>query len=554
MAATFYYAVTGRAPTDSIDRYDDDDIIMPSAVGVKVSPKKEDVLLKALAVNYQNRYQTMAEFITELTKATVQTPQVAPTTAYNTADLIKNSHAPENMQKQVFQEAPLISTSENTSVSNSVTLQNTDNGSKKTDKTVTSSQPASANAEITLVNIVNRIKQIPSKKLKTVAAVFAVVIVVIVGIKAMSKNNDSNGSYNSSSESMDVGQNKDVTYHKSISSKKTDDANAKAKLVFTNAATYCTKCEINGTPIRNGWYLIDLSKYAKDGTYESNGLEIEKALCSFMGQEKDAGYAVVYISSDHLPTDAYWSDCNIFKYIDLKMLKGTEKLSIDHYLVGGYPNYTSTGSEDSLTVYNYELNFLSNDSEGVSDSKNQNINNTPAQASAVESNTEYMKEIKAAEKGDIVKFGNYDWYIIDKTSTGCTLLCKDVLADSMPFNDRCVNTCWKDCTLRTWLNNSFYKQFSSDEKSKIKKTKCNNDDKWSKDGENDTEDYIFLLSDKEAKAVSKEILETDHHWWLRTSSYSWQDRALYVAQNGNIVDQSDVDTKNRVRPALNLRF
>ncbi|MCQ4022117.1 MULTISPECIES: leucine-rich repeat protein [unclassified Ruminococcus] len=61
-AATFYKAITGRIPPDSIDRIDDDELIMPSALGCKIPKNTEDVLIKALSVQTADRYQSMGEF------------------------------------------------------------------------------------------------------------------------------------------------------------------------------------------------------------------------------------------------------------------------------------------------------------------------------------------------------------------------------------------------------------------------------------------------------------------------------------------------------------
>ena len=62
LGATFYYALTGRLPPDSIDRQDEDEFILPSSLGVKLPAKAEDALCKALAVSAQDRFQSMSEF------------------------------------------------------------------------------------------------------------------------------------------------------------------------------------------------------------------------------------------------------------------------------------------------------------------------------------------------------------------------------------------------------------------------------------------------------------------------------------------------------------
>lgn len=62
LAATMYYAITGRKPPDSIDRTDEDELVPPTTLGVRISAEQEDALLKGLAVSPIDRFQTMAEF------------------------------------------------------------------------------------------------------------------------------------------------------------------------------------------------------------------------------------------------------------------------------------------------------------------------------------------------------------------------------------------------------------------------------------------------------------------------------------------------------------
>ncbi|MCM1104968.1 MAG: protein kinase [Clostridium sp.] len=67
VGASFYFAITGRRPPDSIDRLEEDELIEPSRLGVKIAPEKEDAVLKALSVQPSGRYQTMGEFRQALT-------------------------------------------------------------------------------------------------------------------------------------------------------------------------------------------------------------------------------------------------------------------------------------------------------------------------------------------------------------------------------------------------------------------------------------------------------------------------------------------------------
>lgn len=62
VAASFYYAVTGRRPPDSIDRLEEDDLVPPSSLGIAIPADVENAILKGMGVQPADRYQGMAEF------------------------------------------------------------------------------------------------------------------------------------------------------------------------------------------------------------------------------------------------------------------------------------------------------------------------------------------------------------------------------------------------------------------------------------------------------------------------------------------------------------
>ncbi|MBQ8921114.1 MAG: serine/threonine protein kinase [Oscillospiraceae bacterium] len=62
LGATFYYAITGRRPPDSIERMDEDELVPPSTLGVQITSYQEEALLKAMNVQPSDRYASMAEF------------------------------------------------------------------------------------------------------------------------------------------------------------------------------------------------------------------------------------------------------------------------------------------------------------------------------------------------------------------------------------------------------------------------------------------------------------------------------------------------------------
>ena len=69
MAATFYHTITGKTPPDAIDRLEDDALIPPTTLGIRISDEAEEVLYKALEVAAIDRFQSMGQFAAELKAA-----------------------------------------------------------------------------------------------------------------------------------------------------------------------------------------------------------------------------------------------------------------------------------------------------------------------------------------------------------------------------------------------------------------------------------------------------------------------------------------------------
>jgi len=78
MAATYYYAITGRVPQEAIDRMELDQLVRPSALGADIDQKAELALLKAMAIKAEDRYQSMEEFIAELVPKEQELPPEPP--------------------------------------------------------------------------------------------------------------------------------------------------------------------------------------------------------------------------------------------------------------------------------------------------------------------------------------------------------------------------------------------------------------------------------------------------------------------------------------------
>ena len=62
LAATFYFAITGKRPPDSVDRLDEDDLVPPSSLGVQITDYQEKAIFQAMEVQPHSRFQSMEVF------------------------------------------------------------------------------------------------------------------------------------------------------------------------------------------------------------------------------------------------------------------------------------------------------------------------------------------------------------------------------------------------------------------------------------------------------------------------------------------------------------
>lgn len=66
LAATVYRCVTGKVPEQYLDRTPVDNLTRPSALNRSITPQQEEVILKGMALDYRNRYQTVRELMEAL--------------------------------------------------------------------------------------------------------------------------------------------------------------------------------------------------------------------------------------------------------------------------------------------------------------------------------------------------------------------------------------------------------------------------------------------------------------------------------------------------------
>jgi serine/threonine protein kinase len=81
LGCTFYRAITGQVPPESMDRLQLDDLVRPSQLGAEISPRAEGALLKAMAVKAENRFQSIAEFREALAQPVLGPAPTAPSSS-----------------------------------------------------------------------------------------------------------------------------------------------------------------------------------------------------------------------------------------------------------------------------------------------------------------------------------------------------------------------------------------------------------------------------------------------------------------------------------------
>ena len=105
----------------------------------------------------------------------------------------------------------------------------------------------------------------------------------------------------------------------------------------------------------------------------------------------------------------------------------------------------------------------------------------------------------AAAKRGIIRFGSYDWRVLEERDNKALLLSEKVI-DLQKYHNVFENVTWADSTIRKYLNSDFYNTFKQSEQSQIIETQLSNHDNpwYCVDGGADTSDKIFLLSLEEA--------------------------------------------------------
>ena len=187
--------------------------------------------------------------------------------------------------------------------------------------------------------------------------------------------------------------------------------------------------------------------------------------------------------------------------------------------------------------------------------------------------------------GDTLVFGTYEqdndtsngkekieWLVLAKEGNKL-LLVSDKVLDRQRYNESYDDVTWETCSLRKWLNTTFFNEaFSTEEQAIIQSTNVSSDKnpEYSTNPGNATQDQVFLLSITEAHKYFNsdsarqceptnfafangawESYSGNCWWWLRSPGY-YQDCAASVDSYGDVDECGPRvdDDYSAVRPAI----
>ena len=188
------------------------------------------------------------------------------------------------------------------------------------------------------------------------------------------------------------------------------------------------------------------------------------------------------------------------------------------------------------------------------------------------------------------KWEPIEWQVLAKEEDGVYSVSKYIL-DSQPYNIFFEDCTWETCSLRIWLNDTFYNSaFTSEDKENINLTTLYNEDNpyYGTEGGNDTTDNIWIMSHSDSVNsnygfsnsylsnngmmgqkldITRRVSGSDYsqsqglevnnyngdsHWFLRTPSELAS--ACGVVEDGFADNNPDVCNFAGIRPAFKLKL
>ena len=149
-----------------------------------------------------------------------------------------------------------------------------------------------------------------------------------------------------------------------------------------------------------------------------------------------------------------------------------------------------------------------------------------------------MEELAQTAAGDLVWFGNYDWYVLENDGSRVMLLMAHAQNDDalkyMPYHSQDEAVTWEGCSLRSWLNGSFLENFTQEELNCIVEVQNENPDNpvYQTEGGNSTADRVFLLSADDVQKYTDIIRKIRVDLWLRGPGNAGNTAAFTTSRGG----------------------
>ena len=349
--------------------------------------------------------------------------------------------------------------------------------------------------------------------------------------------------------------------------------------------------------VSNGWdgdyYYVDGKRIINDWVqYNDKWYYLDTDGKYVRGDWKQVGNDWYYFNTNGDMLSNEWVDGKYYVDSNGKMLKDT--ITPDGYYVDVNGEY----NENSMYSYvTQQSSVIQNQSSNIA---NEVLLNQIQKAKLV---PQYAQDT-TVDQIDTVTFGSYyqnnsstkepiEWLVLDRQGNKALLLSKYIL-DCKCYNEEHEDVTWETCTLRNWLNNTFYNTaFNNNEKNYILTTNVINSDNTVHNtrGGNNTNDKVFLLSFDEVKKYfyqsnmhdSNKRLATsgtnyaktvdnfgeklwvyyDNTAWYNGNTLFWlrspgrdQDRAAIVGNGGafSAIGRNVDKYNNGVRPAIWIKY
>ncbi len=215
----------------------------------------------------------------------------------------------------------------------------------------------------------------------------------------------------------------------------------------------------------------------------------------------------------------------------------------------------------------------------------EDVSKTTVTNSYPRMNGEEITDANRLRKYDVVTFGVYEqdgntsngkepieWLVLKVSGTKVLMITKKVI-ENRPFHNKHKNIRWRECDLRTWLNDNFLNTAFSKEEQKFILEETHRDignEFYGIDIGIDSKERVFILDSYDAgkffdykpdriaepteymKKVGKLNMIGDYCWWWLRNPGQSTDHAMLINPHGAVFREGDLVTMSDygVRPAI----